>query len=317
MDSDRQTYPWHERVVACRLHMSTRLHAIHPVLQKIFYNFTHHYAHVRLVDVRAAAAELMPLSIVEFHAYALEQIDKTRTLLVSSWLHECSETIVAAKDDIEALSNNARTSDDADDENHHSATRLDVLDSFFSAVAALMSYIMRSIVESTLRDLLHFVRQYAGGNHYEGIYDMFKSPLALPHLVIPFRIFLTSSHAVAHIETEDDQQAVITTTDDTHLMPSIDEAIATLELIVDEVVHGLDAIPRIENFLFFQTAVAASASSSTNNANNLTYRNMVANDEACVLECKQTLRDVCMVNLAGPEMCVEIINPTYSNIFQL
>ena len=60
---------------------------------------------------------------------------------------------------------------------------------FFESIAALMSLLLRRVVESSLADLVSIFYDFADGNGYEGSYDLF-GPLGLPLLPHPIRIFI-------------------------------------------------------------------------------------------------------------------------------
>lgn len=71
--------------------------------------------------------------------------------------------------------------------------REDNMDRFFACVCTLMSTQLRECVESSLEELATFFEEYRTGNHYNGIYNILSSPLALPTKPHPITIFLVSS----------------------------------------------------------------------------------------------------------------------------
>lgn len=164
------------------------------------------------------------------------------------------------------------------------------MDRFFSTVAALMSLLMRSLVEATLQDLIVFLAQYMDGNNYQGVYDFF-SGLALPVKQLPFVFyFLPFERGGGDLD-----QQPISATDPIQISPSLDHTMRQLCYVIDLVVNCLnirDEFPRVECFLF----------QSFNRRQELRYFNLVSIDEQIVVAHKQQVREIIEANSFGPEL---------------
>ncbi len=69
--------------------------------------------------------------------------------------------------------------------------RMDRMDGFFASVASLMSQLLRTRVEASLRDLVALLEEYGDGNRYSGAYELFRG-LALPTRPHPVTLYMVS-----------------------------------------------------------------------------------------------------------------------------
>lgn len=152
------------------------------------------------------------------------------------------------------------------------------MDSFFSTTAALMSLLMRKLIENTLNDLVDFWSEYAQGNMYEGTYDILNG-LALTHSNTPFKIYFQADRANRTTKIE----------------PSLDETMSVLYGIIDSIVDSLKDVPRIETLLFQHINTEDSPIC-------LRYLNLVTKDECLVAKCKQALKTILISNAPGPKL---------------
>ena len=65
------------------------------------------------------------------------------------------------------------------------------MEHLFHSVSALMSALLRDLVEGSIRALVDLMEQYGSGNMYEGEYSIYRG-LALPTNHNPIRVFLVS-----------------------------------------------------------------------------------------------------------------------------
>ncbi len=65
------------------------------------------------------------------------------------------------------------------------------MDHFFGCVASLMSILLRSCVANSIYDLVDLVEEYADGNSYDVVYNIFQG-LALPQKIHPVTFFMVS-----------------------------------------------------------------------------------------------------------------------------
>jgi hypothetical protein len=136
-----------------------------------------------------------------------------------------------------------------------------------------MSNIMRSLIEDTLNELMAFLDQYRDGNDYEGVYDIYKG-LALPHLLVPFRLYLMPNRDKATVTVD----------------PSIDEFVMNFHGLIDTIVNSLNEMPRVETLLFQETGSC------------LKYYNMVNLNEDLVIKCKNEIERIVKINSFGPKL---------------
>lgn len=150
------------------------------------------------------------------------------------------------------------------------------MDLFFETVASLMSMIMRRLIENTLNDLMDFLINYKEGNKYDGVYDIF-SGLALPHRILPFRIYYQPDRDYGT----------------TKLDPNGEELIFILHHNIDMIVNSLREVPRVE-YLLFQGFEESNS--------NLKYLNMVENNQDITIRCKNILKNLVLSNSFGPKL---------------
>ena len=63
------------------------------------------------------------------------------------------------------------------------------MDHFFGCVVSLMSGLLRTCVENSIKDLVCLLEEYLDGNDYEGEYHIFGD-LGLPTKLLPVQFFL-------------------------------------------------------------------------------------------------------------------------------
>ena len=163
------------------------------------------------------------------------------------------------------------------------------MDRFFATIAALMSHLMRSLVEATLDDLSSFLTQYTDGNRYEGVYNFFSGELALPVKQLPFVFYFLPYERTSGASGGQSSDSSI------QMSPSLDHTVRQLSYVIDLVVNCLNdtaEFPRIECFLFHNFARKP----------NFRYFNLVTIDEQLVVAHKQRVRDIVEANSYGPHM---------------
>lgn len=161
------------------------------------------------------------------------------------------------------------------------------MDRFFATVAALMSHLMRSLVEATLDDLTTFLTQYTDGNRYEGVYNFFSGELALPVKQLPFVFYF--------LPYERTSAGGGQSSDSIQMSPSLEHTVRQLSYVIDLVVNCLNdtvEFPRIECFLFHNFARKP----------DFRYFNLVTIDEQLVVAHKQRVREIVEVNSYGPQL---------------
>ena len=146
------------------------------------------------------------------------------------------------------------------------------MDHFFDTTASLMSRLLRFIVENTILDLVTFIEQYSNGNNYVGIYDIFRG-LALPHLIIPIKVFFMPVERTGRVFME----------------PKLDSIIDGFNECIDFVVNSLQKVPSIEYQLFQEVKGL-----------NYKYLKNVTKSEEIILVSKNRLKKVFHANSFGP-----------------
>jgi hypothetical protein len=145
------------------------------------------------------------------------------------------------------------------------------MDHFFGSISSLMSRLLRYIVENTVIDLVEFIENYSNGNRYEGIYDIL-SGLALPHLVIPIRVFFVPFERTGNVTME----------------PKLDDIVDGFDECIDFIVKSLQKVVRVEYQLF-------------QNVQGLTmkYLKTVSKEEEIILQAKDRIKKVFQANSYG------------------
>ena len=149
---------------------------------------------------------------------------------------------------------------------------MDVFDEYFATISALISLLLRRLVDNTLEDLKQFFLKYKQGNKYEEGNDYTHSNL---NMTVPFVSCLSSDSLTSNIVLVPDIQA-------THL--EVNNAI-------DEIIQCVNDLPRLEKFLFESV-----------DSLDLKYPNRIYLDEDAVVTFKETFKEIVLANLEGPKM---------------
>lgn len=219
----RFKYPWHSSIINSRSFLSTNLFSINRILQKILHLFYTKYENFRLFDLNLIVS-MMPLTIQDFRIQIQTSVEQSSKVLKTEWLRECAKII---EDDYELIEEFMR--------NFDTIHRLDKMDHLFGCISALMSRLLRSIVENTLNEFIAFLENYSNGNSYTGIYDIF-SGLGLPKIKNCLRVFLHPNKRLFS----------------TICMPGLDEIHQFFDALVEIVIKSVDTIPSVESLLFQQ-----------------------------------------------------------------
>ena len=79
-----------------------QLFAIHPSVQKIFYNFQTKYREFRIINLETVKSK-MPITVQEFKQNILEQIENNKKYLIENWIRETANIIEEYKESIDNL----------------------------------------------------------------------------------------------------------------------------------------------------------------------------------------------------------------------
>jgi len=149
---------------------------------------------------------------------------------------------------------------------------MDVFDEYFETISALISLLLRRLVENTLEDLEKFFLNYKQGNTYEEGNDYMHTNL---NMTVPFVSYLSSDALTSHIV----------------LVPDIEMTHIEVNDTIDEIIQSVNNFPRLEKFLFENVDLLE-----------LKYPNRIHLDEDAVVNFKEIFKEILFVNLKGPKM---------------
>jgi hypothetical protein len=172
----------------------------------ILVDYRRKYSKFRMIDLPQLKSA-MPLTLSAFESSVRQHIEHSKRVLLEQWFDECK-----------------------DDE------RLDLMGDFFEAA---MAALMRTLIHTTLDDLIDFLTLYLNGNYYDEAKAArpFNS-IYVPHAIVPLVVSLKPD---LH-------------TSSAHLEPSIAHVHSSLRHLVDQIVHSLSELPRLETLLFHEHA---------------------------------------------------------------
>jgi hypothetical protein len=184
LSAGRYSYPWHERFVNTKAYLSTNLYTIHPSLQKINTEFFQKYNGFRLIDFDRLKAAI-PMDLDDYITFIRRETDAKANHLNSIWVNDCAQIIQAHQIQIETLMHEPDETSSVSVVIHtqmcssfivficiyiyisgkyvKGLIRMRKMDHFFGTVSALMSRMVRLIVESTIHDYIEFIEQYKKG----------------------------------------------------------------------------------------------------------------------------------------------------------
>ncbi|XP_058254502.1 dynein axonemal heavy chain 3 [Hemibagrus wyckioides] len=253
--------PWSDSYRHAHTWCTQNLFTLNPIMQQLQQLWINNFSDLRFVQLEDFHLNSLPLLPSEFQQFIQTQCQTTRDVLLNMWLPQCASLFYTYKDAWLPLV----------------PKRDDVVPvkarKFFSCVAALMSFQLRSLVIASLHDLLHFLSLYQDGNDFGECYDEL-SYTQRPLLLVKLKV----------------EESSIT------FQPPLSQC---WELIMNSFIHiisSADHLPRVECILFSELQ-----------EKDLTLRS-VKHDELLVKDLLSRARVVYQRNSAGPHRYLKIYN---------
>ncbi|XP_061086442.1 dynein axonemal heavy chain 3 [Conger conger] len=155
----RGPVPWASSYKEAQSWQDQHLFTINPMMLHLQDLWLTHYSSLRFVKLQELFSASFPLLPTEFEDLLQKQCQATRDNLLNKWLPECASLFITYKDEWFPL---------VPQSEKVAPVRAQ---EFFYCVASLMSLQLRSLVVSSLQDLLHFFMLHQNGNDYSGEYD--------------------------------------------------------------------------------------------------------------------------------------------------
>ncbi|KAJ8245818.1 hypothetical protein GJAV_G00260630 [Gymnothorax javanicus] len=155
----RGPVPWSSSCTEAKSWLTEHLFTVNPMMLHLQDLWLNQFSSLRFVKLEALFSASFPLLPTEFEELVKEQCQATRDVLLNKWLPECASLFITNKDLwFPLVPQSERVPPVRAKE-------------FFFSVASLMSRQLRSLVVSSLEDLLHFFLLHQGGNDYSGDFD--------------------------------------------------------------------------------------------------------------------------------------------------
>ncbi|XP_028831809.1 dynein heavy chain 3, axonemal isoform X2 [Denticeps clupeoides] len=201
----RQAHIWH----------AEHLFTVNPIMVHLQELWISCFSTLRFVQTADLFSANLPLMPEEFEEFVQRQCQITREQLLNQWLPACASLFMTHKDLwLGFVPQNEKAA----------PVRAE---GFFACVAALMSLQLRSLVATSLQDLLTFLQVHKDGNDFRGVYDELESPQS-PLLLLKVRL----------------EEPWIT------FSPSLDQGRSLIESAFTKIITSSHNLPRVECNLF-------------------------------------------------------------------
>ncbi|KAJ8399893.1 hypothetical protein AAFF_G00406230 [Aldrovandia affinis] len=155
----RGPIPWASSYKEAQSWQTQHLFTINPMMLHLQDLWLNRFSSLRFVKLEELFSADFPLLLTEFEDLLRKQCQVTREDLLNKWLPECASLFITYKELwLPLVPQSERVAPIRAQE-------------FFYCVASLMSLQLRSMVVSSLHDLLHFFMLHQGGNDYSEDYD--------------------------------------------------------------------------------------------------------------------------------------------------
>ncbi|XP_053383461.1 dynein axonemal heavy chain 3-like [Mercenaria mercenaria] len=162
----RAPVPWHETFLEMKEYNRTHLFITNPIMQKIQDIWFDEFINLRFINLKELERADLPLLPSEFESLIRKQCWEAHEVLRKSWIPTCAKVFVDNAEHWQYLVG----------PNDSDSTEL--VQEFFSAVAAVMSGQLRGMVINSLHDFLHFFQTHKEGNDYGEEFDDLRYVMA-------------------------------------------------------------------------------------------------------------------------------------------
>nr|XP_046272657.1 dynein axonemal heavy chain 3 isoform X2 [Scatophagus argus] len=260
----RAPVPWATSYKEAHMWQSQHLFTVSHImvlLQNVWLSSFSSLRFVRLQDLFSTSLPLLPS---EFEEFVHRQCQATRDELIQKWLPQCASLFDTFKDLwLPLIPKSEQVAPVAVQE-------------FFSCVAALMSFQLRSLVVESLQDLLYFLTMYEDGNDFGEQFDELK--------------YVQSQMLLVKLQVNEPH---------IDFSPSFQECWELIHRAFMEIIKSAEKLPRVECNLF-------------PDIKNL-YLRTVSLDESLVTNVISKAKDVFHKNTVGPKKYLNSYQK-YSNL---
>ncbi|XP_052264555.1 dynein axonemal heavy chain 3-like isoform X1 [Dreissena polymorpha] len=162
----RAPVPWHETFLQLKEHNRQHLFITNPIMQHLQNIWFDQFSSLRFINLKELEAADMPLLPSEFESLITKQCWDAHEVLRKSWIPTCAKVFQDYADHWQHLVG----------PNDSDSTEL--VQEFFSTVAAIMSGQLRGMVINSLADFLQFFQTHATGNDYSETFDDLRYVMA-------------------------------------------------------------------------------------------------------------------------------------------
>ncbi|XP_041362756.1 dynein heavy chain 3, axonemal-like isoform X2 [Gigantopelta aegis] len=155
----RAPVPWHLTYQQCKSYNDIHLFITNRIMQELQDIWFDEFCHQRFVNLKELMVADLPLLPTEFESLIKKQCWAAHEVLRKTWIPKCAQVFQEKKDMWQYLV----PPNDTDS--------TEVVEEFFSSVAALMSIQLRSMVINSLADFLEFFQIHQAGNDFGEVFD--------------------------------------------------------------------------------------------------------------------------------------------------
>ncbi|KAK3579501.1 hypothetical protein CHS0354_028323 [Potamilus streckersoni] len=163
----RAPVPWHSTYQEIRGWNSTHLFINNPIMQELQNLWFDKFIHMRFINLKELESVDLPLLPSEFESLVKKQCWEAHEQLRKNWIPACAQICLDKQD---MWKNMVSATDDTDN--------LELIQGFYSSVAALMSLQLRSMAINSLADFLHFFETHKAGNDFGEHFDELQYVMA-------------------------------------------------------------------------------------------------------------------------------------------
>ncbi|XP_035261919.1 dynein heavy chain 3, axonemal [Anguilla anguilla] len=211
----RGPVPWASSYKEAQSWQTQHLFTINPMMLHLQDLWLKHFSSLRFVKLEELFSASFPLLPTEFEDLLQKQCQATREDLLNKWLPECASLFINYTDLwFPLVPQSERVAPVRAQE-------------FFYCVASLMSLQLRSLVVSSLQDLLHFFMLHQDGNDYSGEYDELR--------------FVQQQVLIVKLKVEEPYVV---------FQPSLQQCWELIQRGFMEIIKSAENLPRVECHLF-------------------------------------------------------------------
>ncbi|KAL8573170.1 Dynein heavy chain 3, axonemal [Nucella lapillus] len=162
----RAPVPWHDNYKGMKGFSENHLFITNPVMLKLQDIWFNEFSHLRFVNLKELLAADLPLLPTEFESLVKKQCWEAHEYLRKSWIPTCAKLFIEHQECWQHLVPPGE------------GDSTEVVEEFFSCVAALMSIQLRSMVINSLSDFLAFFQIHQAGNDFGDDFDELQYVMA-------------------------------------------------------------------------------------------------------------------------------------------